>query len=454
MASLFSVCPAQARGLKTRPKVIVVGGGLGGLSCAHELSAVGCPVTLVEAGPRLGGRVISFHDFVDGKIVEGGGEFIGSNHPTWVAYKELFGLDFLDVSDDEGLDSSVFIGGRAVDEPKILQLFEEMDVANSALTEMSLSIVPDAPWQSPDAGAVDARSLGDWLAELPISETGRRLISIQYSSDNGVDNGRASLLGMLTAVKGGGGERYWTDTEAYRCVGGNARLVTMLADGIGAENILLNEPVEVIDYASSPVSVRLRGGKMLECDQVVIALPPSLWGTVRFEPALDPSFRPQMGIATKYLAVVDAPYWKADGRSQYAWGDGAIAQTWELTDGQASDERGHGLVGFAGGPSAERGLNFDAAAREMQFADEFDSLLPGFSQRVRATRMMAWPRNPLTMCGYSFPAPGEVTTVTPRIYEGLPNVHFCGEHACLKFVGYMEGALNSGVATARKIADL
>jgi monoamine oxidase len=31
-------------------------------------------------------------------------------------------------------------------------------------------------------------------------------------------------------------------------------------------------------------------------------------------------------------------------------------------------------------------------------------------------------------------------------------MHFAGEHTCYKFVGYMEGALSSGVSVARRIA--
>jgi monoamine oxidase len=34
----------------------------------------------------------------------------------------------------------------------------------------------------------------------------------------------------------------------------------------------------------------------------------------------------------------------------------------------------------------------------------------------------------------------------------LGRLHFAGEHACYKFVGYMEGALNSGVSVAKRIA--
>jgi monoamine oxidase len=57
------------------------------------------------------------------------------------------------------------------------------------------------------------------------------------------------------------------------------------------------------------------------------------------------------------------------------------------------------------------------------------------------------------MGGYSFPAPGQVTTVGPLMYKGVGNrLHFAGEHACYKFAGYMEGALNSGVSLARRLA--
>ena len=57
---------------------------------------------------------------------------------------------------------------------------------------------------------------------------------------------------------------------------------------------------------------------------------------------------------------------------------------------------------------------------------------------------MDWPSTSWTQCGYSFPAPGEVTTVGPVVREGVGRLHFAGEYASYAFVGYMEGALNSG----------
>ena len=66
---------------------------------------------------------------------------------------------------------------------------------------------------------------------------------------------------------------------------------------------------------------------------------------------------------------------------------------------------------------------------------------------------MDWPSTPWTLAGYSNPVLGEVTTVGPLLYAGVENrLHFAGEYTCYKFVGYMEGALNSGVSIARRLA--
>ncbi|HWM89330.1 MAG TPA: FAD-dependent oxidoreductase [Thermoanaerobaculia bacterium] len=53
-----------------RADVIVVGGGLAGLSCGFELSSRGRGVLLLEAGPVVGGRTSSWND--NGMVVESG----------------------------------------------------------------------------------------------------------------------------------------------------------------------------------------------------------------------------------------------------------------------------------------------------------------------------------------------------------------------------------------------
>ena len=66
---------------------------------------------------------------------------------------------------------------------------------------------------------------------------------------------------------------------------------------------------------------------------------------------------------------------------------------------------------------------------------------------------MDWPSDAWVRASYSFPAPGQVTTMGPILREGVGHLHFAGEHTCYAFVGYMEGALNSGVSIARRLAE-
>ncbi len=44
------------------------------------------------------------------------------------------------------------------------------------------------------------------------------------TADNGVVTEWQSYLGNLAMVKGGGLEKYWTESEVYRCQGGNQQL--------------------------------------------------------------------------------------------------------------------------------------------------------------------------------------------------------------------------------------
>ena len=57
-------------------KVIVIGAGLAGLSCAYELNKAGFDVTVLEARTRPGGRVRTYRDpFADNLYAEMGAEY-------------------------------------------------------------------------------------------------------------------------------------------------------------------------------------------------------------------------------------------------------------------------------------------------------------------------------------------------------------------------------------------
>lgn len=71
--------------------VIIVGGGLSGLSAAVELAGRGQRIILLEQGPRLGGRCYSFLDGKTGDVIDNGQHIlVGAYHDT-LRYLERIG---------------------------------------------------------------------------------------------------------------------------------------------------------------------------------------------------------------------------------------------------------------------------------------------------------------------------------------------------------------------------
>jgi len=432
-----------------KPRVLVVGAGFSGLACAYELQRVGYAVKVLEARRRVGGRVLSLEELVPGKVIEGGGEMLGSNHPHVLAYAARFGFSFRDVTDSDD-PAPLWLNAMRVDPLHIPQLLSEVESAYVAMTRDAEAVVTAEPWKTPDAESLDRRTTADWIDSLEISALARRLLNVQFMADNGVATRLQSYLGNLAQVKGGGLERYWSDTEVYRLEGGNQRFATRFAQELG-ERVVLNCPVLSIDLRESGVRIVDRHGGVHEADDVVLATPPSTWPTIQITPALPRELVPQMGSNVKFLAVLKDPFWSEQKVSPDATSDGDINSTWHATQGQDRDGPAV-LTAFSGGTSADAIHARPAPQRQPEYLREFERLYPGFGEAFVKGQFMNWVGDPWARAGYSFPAPGQVTVHGPLLQRGQGRLHFAGEHTCYAFVGYMEGALHSGEAVARRIA--
>jgi monoamine oxidase len=441
---------AQDAPRRRQRTVVVIGGGFAGLATAHELMAAGYDVTVLEARERIGGRVLSFKDMVEGKNVEGGGELIGSNHPTWVAYKEKFGLDFIDVTESED-EAPIYLNGSKLSAEDGEKLWKEMEAVLNELNEQALKVDPDSPWTFADAVALDKRTTKDWIDSLKVSDLCKAGIFVQFMADNGQDPAKQSFLGNLTQISGGGGEKYWTESEVFRCKGGNQQLAMKLADAIGKDRVIVGLPVTEINAQREKMIVTCRDGRTIEADDVVLAVPPTTWKKIQFNPSLPQALSPQMGSNVKYLAAVKKRFWKDHKLAPDSLTDTHLSMTWEGTDNQEGDE-GACINCFSGGPASEKALAFAKGEREQKYNELLESLYPDFKANFVKSRFMDWPNEQWTAAGYSFPAPGQVTTVGPMLAKGLNHLHFAGEHCSYKFVGYMEGALNSGATVAKRLA--
>ena len=109
-------------------------------------------------------------------------------------------------------------------------------------------------------------------------------------------------------------------------------------------------------------------------------------------------------------------------------------------------------MAFSGGPAADQCREWAAAQRNENYLAELQKIYRGIRASFVRARFMDWPGDPWVKASYSFPAPGQVTAQGPTFAQGLGRLHFAGEYCSYAFMGYMEGALNSGAAAARRIA--
>jgi monoamine oxidase len=433
---------------RTAGRVVVIGAGFSGLAAAYELSRAGYDVTVAEARNRVGGRVISFSDLVPGKNVEGGGELIGSNHPAWVGYAKQFGLEFLDIT-EEDLEFPIVLNGKRLSGDESEALWDEMEKAFNTLVVDAAKVDADQPWTAPDAAALDRRTLASFISALdasPLCKTGLRAM---MTADNGVITEWQSYLGNLAMVKGGGLEKYWSESEVYRCKGGNQQLARKLVAAIGASRVLTRTPVASIAVADRGVRVTLVNGKVLEADHAILTAPPPVWNKIAIDPALPPGLAPQMGTNVKCLIGVRGAFWRRGDLAPELLSDGPVNMTWHATDGQPG--AGEGFTCFSGGPYADQCREWGAQRIENYLA-ALEKVYRGIRPSYVRARFMDWPADPWVKASYSFPAPGQVTAQGPTLREGIGRLHFAGEYASYAFIGFMEGALHSGAAVARRIA--
>src|SRR6266566_9227683 len=93
---------------RKRIDVLVLGAGAAGLAAARDLSQAGLRVTVLEARPRVGGRVLTVHDPRSPIPLELGAEFIHGASAETLPLAQAAGLAVLELPDTHELAA----GGR------------------------------------------------------------------------------------------------------------------------------------------------------------------------------------------------------------------------------------------------------------------------------------------------------------------------------------------------------
>jgi len=447
--------------------VAIIGAGFAGLAAGWWLSKHGFRVTIYEAASDIGGRVLTNVDKVSQRMIEAGGELIGRNHPRWLWFAREFGLGLSVLTSEDqygyaSLKTPLVIGGCTLTRAQQETVFQEMTDALVTLNADASQVSAYHPWTAKPAAKWDQETVGQWLAKVPAmipkcSQDTLDALRFELENNQAVPIDDQSYLGLLAEVRGGaltplgapnrGPSEYWTESEVFRCASGNQQLARELLAQIRKRggSVSFNTPVNTLTVA--PAGVQVNGTHQVAW--AILAAPPSVWNKITVTGAQ--LSKMQMGSAIKYLCDVDGRFWLHKGLAPSATADG-LGMIWEGTDNQNLPQgSGAEMSLFAGGPAAQTALQSQNVNRYLQAG--LDSIYPGFKSALVADQLRNWPSEPWIGAGYSCPAKGQVMTVAQHLYDPPGRLLFAGEHTCMAFFGYMEGALESGLHAALLIAQ-
>jgi monoamine oxidase len=425
--------------------VIVVGGGLAGLTAARDLMLGGADVVCLEARERPGGRV---HQelLADGRAVQMGGELVGEFHTSYLDLAQELGLELRPsfVEEPGQMTWNLAEGMRAGDEPP---WWSDADRAESVrvqklLAALSRTVDPDNPWRHPDAERLDRLSVNDWLRDVGAPPGVIRLSEVAHYGGATGSGERLSLLAVLRmdALAGSPGRYDYERWEGLTLVDGSAALPLALAGELG-DRLRLGAVVQSIEIGRR-VTVHLEGGETLTAEAVVCALPVGPLRDVRIE-GLSPERlaslrRVRHALAVKAVAAYPSPFWHERGQNGVAEGEGPPGPTWPQAEGVLSviipPER---LAFHLGAPPEVR--------REQLLADLARLYGPAAAD-PSGLAVAEWAVEPFTKGYLTQWAPGDLTAVGPLHGTHEPPFYVCGSDHWV--CGWMEGAVRTGRAAA------
>ena len=470
--------------------VCVVGAGFAGLAAAHALRDDDHTVVVLEARPRVGGRVWD-KTTKDGTVVSVGGTWLGRRQDRMFDLVKKVGLgtypqyrgdyDPDDPEDplnpfDNAAESVFRLNGRnhrykGLFVPIGLGGLVDLGVAFEQLGELTKTLPLDRPWEAANARELDAQTLGDWIANdrwVP-EEKAKMMLRSSLGLLFSVDLSAVSLLGSMVLARGGGkdGFQYYVNadnTETHLVDGGGtAEVANRLGVALG-DSLRLSAPVRRIRHFDDHVEV-YGDDVAVRAGYVIVTAPPVLAARIEYDPALPEAYSKLMqqmpaGVIVRGIPVYEKPWWREKGLSGFSVAPQSpipvtIDQCPKATGDDDTPARGV-LSSYAIGPVAVELMKMDKDARRKlwlrEIAERFDE--PAAENPIDFSET-DWAAEEWSLGGMisHFP-PGVLTSVGSVLHEPHGRIYWAGSERATEMHGLIEGAVRSGEEAAEQVMEM
>lgn len=438
--------------------VIVVGAGFAGLKAALELKQAGKRVRVLEARDRVGGR--SMPGEICGQTIDLGGQWVGPQQRFLLAQARELGVDTYpqytrgaSLLSRQGRVSSYY--GRIPRLP-VLSLLELGLLERRWQREMS-SLPADAPWAAVRAGEWDAETLESWILKHVHTSAARDFARTITRAVFCAETRQVSYLCFLEYLRQGHGLETLIGTEGGaqqdKFVGGAWQIARRMADRL-ADDIVLNAPVLAVEQQADRVRVITRDGTH-EARHLIMSVPPVLASQIHYN-ALLPAKRQvllermPMGSVIKIHIAYERPFWRKRGLN------GSVASTdrqFNVVFDQSLADDGLGvLVGFLDADHAIAASALDEESRRrLVVADLVHYFGPEAAHPIAYVEH-DWTRETWSRgCYVAHTPPGIMTSFGDIIREPCGRIHWSGTETATESMGYLDGALQSGIRAAQEV---
>jgi squalene-associated FAD-dependent desaturase len=445
----------------TRRHVVVIGGGLAGITAAIELREAGLDVTLLEARPWLGGATSSFSR--DGLMVDTGQhvflrcctsyqELLATLGMTGsVALQDRFDVTVLSPAGRarlrrSGLPAPLHLG-RALLGYKFLALPERLRVGRAALALRGLD---------PAQPGLDGQRLGDWLRARGQNDNARRrLWDLFIVSSLNIDGDDASLSLAATVLKTAlleGKSAADIGVPAVPLGDLHGRAAARVLDRLGARVRLGTKAAAVERDRAGAFRVRVTsgaeadpddaGGEVIIADGVVLAVPAAPAARLALAAGVAGARWDDLG--TSPIVNVHVVYDQQVTRLPFAAALDSPVQ-WVFDKTRTSGLPGAGQYLAVSLSAADSYVDTPVAELREQFLPALAELFPA-AARARVTDFFVTRERRATFRQ----APG-CGALRPGAATSLPGLTLAGAWTDTGWPDTMEGAVRSGRTAAQEL---